>query len=74
MMGRGVGICHAVGGDRAQRYSEGNFNAVVRGQLRQATVKHRESHVSGGRDPAAAQNKVEPLDVARAGVGQNGEK
>ena len=46
----------------------------MRGPPRQAAVKPRESHVSGGRDPAAAQNEIETLDVARAGMGQNGEK
>ena len=46
----------------------------MRGQLRPAAVKHRESHVGGGRDSAAGQNELESVDVTRAGVGQHVEK
>ena len=46
----------------------------MRGQLCPAAVKHRESHVTGGRDPAAGQNELESFNVTRAGVGQHGEK
>ena len=43
----------------------------MRGPLRPAAVKIRESPVGGGRDSAAGQNE---LDITRAGVGQHGEK